>query len=302
MPILSSVRALLPLGFNLFILYIMNPNLIGRSGGVMRAPLTPIVTARISEQAPLRVEAGAADGSIDAGEPLQPLLIVLVPEVHDAIPPDRGEGPIPLVKAYAIHGVNVVVLSMTLESERLLPMNFGHVVNCHPPLDASHGVSRSVRKGGDAPALELERTINPLVFLRLSLDVVRYDVSPSGGNDHQIVPHVDIVTSFRELQHPDGVGLTCVPEFEHLIPPARYDQVGRGEEGDRLDGLIVRADLLGDVVGGALPQLPHAHGLVGPDGEDGAAVGGEAAVQNWGVVFVVHLGGIQVFISEAGLS
>lgn len=287
MPILS-VRALLSLGFNLFILYIMNQNLIGRSWGVMRAPLTPIVTARISEQAPLRIEAGTADNSIYAGESLQPLLIVLVPEVHDAIPPDRGERPVPLVKAYAIHGVNVVILSMTLESERLLPVDFGHVVNCHPPLDASHGVSRSVRKGGYAPALELERTINPLVFLRLSLDVVRDDVSSSGGNDHQIVPHVDIVTSFGELQHPDWIWLTRVPEFKHLIPPARYDQVGRGEEGDRLDGLIVRADLLGDVVGGALPQLPHAHGLVGPDGEDGAAVGGEAGVENWGVVFVVH--------------
>ena len=287
MPILS-VRALLSLGFNLFILYIMNQNLIGRSRGVMRAPLTPIVTARISEQAPLRIEAGTADGSIDAGEPLQPLFIVLVPEVHDAVPTDRGESPMPLVKAYAIHGVNVVILSMTLESERLLSVNFGHVVDSNPPLDASHGVSRGVRKGGDAPALELERTINPLVFLRLSLDVVRYDVSSSGGNDHQVVPHVQIVTPFGELQHPDRVGLTRVPEFEHLIPPARYDQVGRGEKGDRLDGLIVRADLLGDVIGGALPQLPHAHGLVGSDGEDGAAVGGEAGVKNWGVIFVVH--------------
>lgn len=95
----------------------MNPNLVGRSRGIMRTPLTPIVTARISEQAPGRIEACTADGSVDAGESLQPLLIILVPEVHNAVPPDGGERPIPLVKTNAIHGVHVVILPMTLKCE-----------------------------------------------------------------------------------------------------------------------------------------------------------------------------------------
>ncbi len=99
----------------------MNPNLIGRSRGIIRTPLTPIVTARISKQAPLSIEAGTADGSIDAGEPLQPLLIVLVPEVHDAVPPDGCESSIPLVKTNAVDGVYRIILSMTLKANDSFP-------------------------------------------------------------------------------------------------------------------------------------------------------------------------------------
>lgn len=49
----------------------------------------------------------------------------------------------------------------------------------------------------------------------------------------------------------------------------------------------MRSNLLGDVVGRALAQLPHPYGLVGSDGEDGAAVGGEAGVEHGRVVFVI---------------
>jgi hypothetical protein len=46
-------------------------------------------------------------------------------------------------------------------------------------------------------------------------------------------------------------------------------------------------NLLGDVVGWGLSKLPHSYGLVGPDGEDRVAVGGEAGVEDGGVVLVV---------------
>ena len=50
----------------------------------------------------------------------------------------------------------------------------------------------------------------------------------------------------------------------------------------------MRTDLLRDVVGWTLTKLPHAHGLIGSDGEDGAPIGGEAGIEHGRVVFVVH--------------
>eukprot|EP00580_Thalassiosira_gravida_P002889 CAMPEP_0201614664 /NCGR_PEP_ID=MMETSP0492-20130828/29316_1 /ASSEMBLY_ACC=CAM_ASM_000837 /TAXON_ID=420259 /ORGANISM="Thalassiosira gravida, Strain GMp14c1" /LENGTH=103 /DNA_ID=CAMNT_0048082027 /DNA_START=59 /DNA_END=370 /DNA_ORIENTATION=+ len=101
---------------------------------------------------------------------------------------------------------------------------------------------------------------------------------PGGRYHHQTIPHVQIVTSFGKLQRSHGVGLSGIPKFEHFIPPSRNDQIGRGEEGYGFDGLVVRADLLRYVVRGRLTQLPHSHGLIGSDGENGAPVGGKTGV------------------------
>lgn len=46
-------------------------------------------------------------------------------------------------------------------------------------------------------------------------------------------------------------------------------------------------NLLGGVVGRGLSKLPHSYGLVGADGEDGAAIGGETGVEDGGIVLVI---------------
>ena len=46
-------------------------------------------------------------------------------------------------------------------------------------------------------------------------------------------------------------------------------------------------NLLGDVIGWSLSELPHSYGLVSPDGEDGVPVGGETGVEDGGVVLVI---------------
>ena len=265
----------------------MQPNLIRCPRCIRRTSLTPIITTPIRKYIPLRIETGTADTPINRRKTLQPLLIVLIPEIHNAIPSHSGKRPIPLMKTHAIDGIHIAILSMALERKGILPVHFGHVLNPHPPLNASHGVARTIRKGGNAPTLKLELTFLPLVFLRLPLDIVRYNMPPRGGHDHQTIPHVQIVTSFGELQRSHGVGLSSIPKFEQFVPSSGNDEVGRGEEGYGFDGRVVGADLLGDVVGGRLTQLPHAHGFVGSYGEDGVAVGGEAGVEYGRVIFMV---------------
>ena len=215
---------------------------------------------------------------MNGGETLQALFVVLVPEIYNSIASNCRKGSVTLVETNAIDGIDIVILPMTLECKRFLPVHFGHIVNSHPPLDASHGIARRIRESGDASTLEFQRTFLPLMLLRLSLDIVRYNMPPSCGDHHQTIPHIQIVTFFGKLERPDGVGLPCIPKFKHFVPPSGNYQIGRGEEGYGFDGLIVRTNLLRDVVGGTLTQLPHPHGLICPDGEDGAAIGGEARV------------------------
>ncbi len=167
-------------------------------------------------------------------------------------------------------------------------MNFGNVVYAHPSLDTSHGVSRGIGKGGDASTLEFQWTFFPFVLDGLALDVVRYNVTSGRGHDQQSILDVEIVTSFGKLQCPHRIGLSCIPKFEHVVPSPRYDEVGCRQEPHRFDWLVVRANLLWHVIGRRLSELPHSHGLVGADGEDGAAVGREARVEDGRVILVVH--------------
>mmetsp|Transcript_31532 Transcript_31532/g.76271 ORF Transcript_31532/g.76271 Transcript_31532/m.76271 type:complete len:263 (+) Transcript_31532:538-1326(+) len=226
---------------------------------------------------------------MNGGETLQALLIVLIPEIHNAITSYSRKRPITLMKADAIHRVHITSLPVALECKRILPVNFGHIMNAHPPLNTSHGISGRIGKGSNAPTLKLQGTFLPLMLLRLTLDIVRYYVPPRGCHDHQTIPHVQIITLLRKLQCSHGIGLSCIPKFKHFIPASRDDQISRGKKCHGFDGLIMRTDLLRDVVGWTLTKLPHAHGLIGSDGEDGAPIGGEAGIEHGRVVFVVHL-------------
>jgi hypothetical protein len=285
-PYLPPRTGLLPLGLDLVLGNVVQEDVVGRVGCTELAALAPVVRTGVRKHVALRVEGGARDGPTDGRKSLEPLLVVLVPKVHHAVPPDRGKGPV-RVEADGVDAVHVLRLPVALEGERFLPGDLLQVVDAHPALDAAHGEARHVREGRDAARLELEGTFLPAVLPGRAGHVVRYDVPPGRGDDHEVAPDVEGVAPLGKVQGHGGVGAAAVPELELAVPPAAHDHVAGGEVPDVPDGGVVRADLLRHAVGGLLAQLPHPDGLVGAAGEDGVAVGREGRAEGRGLSFVV---------------
>lgn len=96
------------------------------------------------------------------------------------------------------------------------------------------------------------------------------------------------IKTTKTLGRTGGVGSAGIPELELAVPPARHNQIGRLEESYGLDGGIVDADLLRDVVAGRLAELPHPDGIVDSARKHGRPVRREARGEDGGLVLVVH--------------
>ena len=110
----------------------------------------------------LSVEGRGRDGHVCAGEGLQTLLAVLVPEIGCAVGSHREEGAPHLVETNAVHRVDVVVVAVTLEREILLRITVLDKVNGAATLDAAHGEARAVGEGCNRARLVFERRLRCL--------------------------------------------------------------------------------------------------------------------------------------------
>jgi hypothetical protein len=161
---------------------------------------------------------------------LEPLLVVLIPKVDNTIRPNCGKRPKLIVKTNAIHCKNIGILTMTLEGKRFFPGDFGNILYTHASLDTPHSVTSRIRKGRNAPTLELQRALFSLMLLRLTLDIVSNDMTTGARYNHQTVPHVQVVTFVGQLQSSHWILLSGVPEFEHVVPTSGYNHIGAGKE------------------------------------------------------------------------
>mmetsp|Transcript_24148 Transcript_24148/g.43623 ORF Transcript_24148/g.43623 Transcript_24148/m.43623 type:complete len:334 (+) Transcript_24148:85-1086(+) len=266
----------------------MYVNFIGCSRRVMGAPLAPGVTAGIGKHISLGVEVGAADGAVGLRKSLETLFVVLVPEINDTVRSNRGKGP-KLMKGNGIDAKDIVFLAMAFEGKRVLSSHLLEVVHTHPSFDGTDTESRHIGKCGNASGLEFEGGFLSRVFAGLSLDVVGNNVSSGAGHHQERLLHVQIVTSFGQLNFHGRCGLSGVPKLEHIVPPSRHDHIGRRQIPHALDGTIVRPNLLRYPIRRLLSKRPHAHRLIRSPRKHLRSIRRKRTAQHWTLSLMIHL-------------
>ena len=257
------------------------------AGNQVVASLGPIVGTGVRKESALCAKGCGSDLSCQISKSLESLFVVLVPKIDDSVGSGSRKGPELLVKGNGIDGKDVVLLTMALEGEGILAVGFGNVMNSHASFDTPHGKAGTIVETGHASRLVPKRRFLAMNFAGLTRDIVGENVSSGSGYHEQIVADVHGVDTFGHVDHSGRIGTAAVPEFQFAVPSATDNHASGFEVADRFDGGIVCANLLREIVGNLLAQLPHANSLVATSGKDRVAFGIEARIENGHIVFVV---------------
>jgi len=116
---------------------------------------------------------------LNSRETLEPLFIVLIPEIDDSVASNRSESSELRMEGDVIDGVDAVFYTMAFKGKRFPSSYLLNVVDADAAFDAADGEARHVGEGGYAAGLKLEGGFFAAVFSRGGLDVVADDVTAS---------------------------------------------------------------------------------------------------------------------------
>lgn len=191
----------------------MNKYFVGSSLCVKRRSLAPIVAACVREEISLCVETSAGNRSMDIIEPLESLLVAMIPKRYTAITTDSSKCAKGVIETNGVDTVHCSVLSMTLEGKRVSSWYFLKVMNTHATFDTSNGKAGTIGKARNASGLILERRFTSGVFTWFRRDIVSNNVSSGRSDDHEIIAHIHVIDAIWQFQNTHRIGLSGIPKL-----------------------------------------------------------------------------------------
>lgn len=174
--------------------------------------LRPVITDGIREQLSPSTETTLSNWLFQLFRRLELSSGVFVPEAEASIRSDSGESAMVRVKRnviyceYVLKSIIGSVRSMTFKREVVLRVDWVHVLNGNPSLNATQSKTRwrrrvllFVEKYGDTPVLILQGRLQSFVLLQTLFQRVDNYSSISGSDDSHRVKDVSAIDPLREI-------------------------------------------------------------------------------------------------------
>mmetsp|Transcript_19442 Transcript_19442/g.49927 ORF Transcript_19442/g.49927 Transcript_19442/m.49927 type:complete len:249 (+) Transcript_19442:135-881(+) len=218
--------------------------------GVLFLALLIRVAGRDGQQGAIAAERQRGDGGGVALVLVQPLLVLPIPHVDDAVAAAGGKRAVAAVEGDRVHREHHVlaVLLPPVTLERILPrlrlLRRLKVLHRHAPLHAAQRVALAVGVAPDAARLEAQRRLPLLLGAALVniADVKNKDL-PVGGRHHDALPSGVHAVHLAVERHGGHAAVrrvhARVPHLHRLVPAPGEQQPSVRQPLDALYGLVV---------------------------------------------------------------
>ena len=186
-----------------------------------------------------------------------------------------------------VDGVNVLrTLSVTLERKVLALQVFFNVLHRDAAFNRTDEITRTVREGGDATRLILERRHQLLKRHLRIVQIENLNLTLRAADDEKRVRHIERVHSLWQLNRERRVRLTRIPVTQRSVPRTRAQEPHLLNPRHVSDWRIVLRDLRRLTT----REIPLLRNLIAPTGKDARAVLRPRAAEHRRLVLCRSLG------------